>query len=286
MVMKEGGSIVGMAQVLVRKFPLGVTLAWIPGGPLGRPADWGPSLRESIESMSRSRLGLYCRIFSLAARSHEDMTQLAALGWQRPNTLINSGMSLAYPCAEVESERIGLASAKWRYNFRRAERSSHVTGVWVSPSADEILAAYASMQLLKGLKEQVARPVLNSMLETFQDRFLLVRCIDDQGRLLAFRGALLMGERGWEVYAAATPEGRKTYASYAVFWELMRQCAARGIRWYDMGGADPVGNKGVYDFKKGTGAQEIVYLGEWDWASVPLLRRTANFLIQRRNGNL
>jgi lipid II:glycine glycyltransferase (peptidoglycan interpeptide bridge formation enzyme) len=31
-----------------------------------------------------------------------------------------------------------------------------------------------------------------------------------------------------------------------------------------LSGIDPVKNKGVYDFKHGTGATEIKYVGEWD----------------------
>ena len=48
---------------------------------------------------------------------------------------------------------------------------------------------------------------------------------------------------------------------------LMKQCAERGVRWYDMGGVDPVNNRGVYDFKKGTGARALEYLGEWEWST-------------------
>ena len=86
------------------------------------------------------------------------------------------------------------------------------------------------------------------------------------------------------MFAAATPDGRNVYASHAAFWELMNQCEARGILSYDMSGADKMGSKGVYDFKKGTGGVDLEYLGEWDWATSSLLRHAANRLIKYRAG--
>ena len=46
----------------------------------------------------------------------------------------------------------------------------------------------------------------------------------------------------------------------------MKQCTLRGVEWYDMSGMDSINNKGVFNFKKGTGAKEYKYLGEWDYS--------------------
>jgi lipid II:glycine glycyltransferase (peptidoglycan interpeptide bridge formation enzyme) len=47
-----------------------------------------------------------------------------------------------------------------------------------------------------------------------------------------------------------------------------------------MGGIDPENNKGVYHFKKGTGAKEIRYLGEWEWSNSEMFRKVANWGIR------
>ena len=39
-------------------------------------------------------------------------------------------------------------------------------------------------------------------------------------------------------------------------------------------------NPGVYNFKKGTGATQVEYIGEWEWASSGLVRYFANFVIK------
>jgi lipid II:glycine glycyltransferase (peptidoglycan interpeptide bridge formation enzyme) len=139
------------------------------------------------------------------------------------------------------------------------------------------------MQNLKHLPPQITREQIVSLLGTFGDQCVLVRCDDAQGRLLALRGALTLGTKGWDTLAAATLEARKVYASHATFWELMRVCAERGVAWYDMGGIDPVRNRGVYDFKNGTGAAPLNYLGEWERASPTWLAPLAGRLVAWRS---
>jgi hypothetical protein len=60
----------------------------------------------------------------------------------------------------------------------------------------------------------------------------------------------------------------------------LRACAARYFR-RDVG-VDAVHNKGVYDFKRGTGAREVRYLGEWDAARPAPVRAVARRMIRRQ----
>ena len=277
----ENGQTVAMAQILARRFPLSITLAWVPGGPVGPVETWG----ESFRAATRQVIGthhLYCRVNPMREHISLDMEHMRLAGWLQPRAPLNTGISLSYKPSENEDTRITQASGNWRHNLRRSLKYKHVVSVWPNPDPDEILVVYEAMQSHKKLAEQISRSALISMLAAFGKQCIVVRCNDAQGRLLALRGALLFGDKAWDIFAAATPEARKVYASHAAFWELMKQCALRGVQWYDMSGVDPVGNRGVYDFKKGTGASKFLYLGEWDWATSSLLRHVANCLIKRR----
>lgn len=277
----DDGNAVGMAQVLMRRFPVGVAVAWVPGGPIGPAKVWGKPFRDAVRRVGRATL-LYCRISPLRERVAGDVETMMSNDWCMAISPLSSGKSLTYTPAEPESVREGLASRNWRHNLRRSTKQGHTVRLWSTPNPDEMLEVYRAMQTHKNLSEQISRPALLSILEGFGPRCVIVRCDDAQGQLLAFRGALVFGKKGWDVFAAATPDARKVYASHAAFWELMHQVAARGVSCYDMGGVDAEGNKGVYDFKKGTGATGVSYLGEWDWATSPLLRRAANYLTKRR----
>jgi lipid II:glycine glycyltransferase (peptidoglycan interpeptide bridge formation enzyme) len=145
-----------------------------------------------------------------------------------------------------------------------------------------MMKAYGIMQDLKNIAAQTNIREIESILSAFGKQCLIVRCDDQSGELLALRGAIVMESKAWDIFAVSSPAGRKVYASHATFWELMSQCAHRGVLYYDMGGADPINNRGVYDFKKGTGAIDTEQLGEWEYSNPSFLRHIANYLIGRR----
>ena len=86
--------------------------------------------------------------------------------------------------------------------------------------------------------------------------------------------------------AATTVIGRNTYSSYMLFWELTKKCKSLGVLNYDMGGIDKVNNKGVYHFKKRTGAKEIRYLGEFEMTTGIITRIAINCIIFFRKSNV
>lgn len=276
----DASGVRAVAQVLVKRYPLGVGMAWVPGGPLGEVNLWSDCLRQAIHTAVDVRF-LYFRISPMREHSGAVVSMLAAHGWRQSTALLTSGLSLAYHAALNEDERIQQCSGNWRHNLRRSAKHGSKVYLWGNPDPDEIMAAYAAMQAHKQLKAQTSRKEIESMLAALTDRCLLVRCDDAKGNMLALRGALVLGEKGWDTFAATTPAGGKVYASYAACWELMKQCAVRGVKWYDMGGVDPISNRGVYDFKKGVGALDMRYLGEWDHATPTILGALANLAIAR-----
>lgn len=272
------GNTVAMAQVLLKRYPLGVGMAWVPGGPVGDLDAWEDRLRRAIRKAAGVSF-LVCRINVMKAHVDQEGIQLEKQGWCRSTTPLLTGLSLTYQPSLSEGDRQKLCSGSWRHNLRRSSKYGLKIYVWNDPDPDQMIGIYNEMQSYKQLAEQTSRDAIESLLLVFSEQCFLVRCDDAEGNMLAFRGALLMGNKGWDTFAAATPQGRKVYASHMAFWELMQQCAARGIASYDMGGADPVNNRGVYDFKKGTGAEDIRYLGEWEHSRPKILGAIAGRLI-------
>ena len=87
--------------------------------------------------------------------------------------------------------------------------------------------------------------------------------------MIALRGAIYNNKKAWEILAASTNEARKLYATYATEWALIEYCCKRGVKIYDLTGADPKNNHGVYFFKKGTGAQLVKCFGEFEFSLIP-----------------
>ena len=274
------GRVLCVAQVLVRRLPLGIKFAWVPGGPAGEPTYWASSFIGGLKKVLGC-LFLYCRVNNMRSENQVDSLAMAP-AWCKPDYRLHTGLSMEYIPVGDESERIGRTSKNWGRNLRRAQKQGNTVRLWKSPDASEMYRVYREMQEYKSLGEQFSEEALASILRRFGMRCVVIRCDDAEGNLLAFRGALLFGNRGWDIFAASTAEGRKVYASHASFWELMNSCVELGVKWYDMSGIDPERAKGVYDFKKGTGAEHLKFLGEWDGASFPILRMVSNLIVKWR----
>jgi len=191
---------------------------------------------------------------------------------------------MLYELTGDEPERLKRASGNWRHNLKRAARYSLTVEHWEKPNQDAISALYREMENLKSLPVQHSAAELAAIFELCRERVVVFRCLDGAGRLLAIRAAGLCGVTAMDLLAAAGGDARKMYASHATLWALLGHCSQLGLREYDLSGVDPTGNKGVFDFKHGTGAKLIECLGEWEWSSVPGLCQIVNWWVRRNFG--
>jgi lipid II:glycine glycyltransferase (peptidoglycan interpeptide bridge formation enzyme) len=186
---------------------------------------------------------------------------------------------------DLASLQDGLSS-NWRHNLKRARKYKLSVTPWTNPDVEEILRVYRSMQNYKHLPEQCSREQLGCLRSTFGDKLKMFRCEDETGQTVALRACVIMGAKAWDMLAATAVEGRQTYASYLLLWSLVEHCKAMGIEQYDLMGVDPVANPGVHQFKQGTGARQVEYLGEWEWSNCALVKSAVNILMKTRSGGV
>lgn len=286
LVASNEGETTGMVQVLTRRVLPLVSIAWIPGGPGGELRLLNEQFRSLILEATGSPFVL---IRMSIQREHADLdeVQMKNHGWKASKHTILSGTSLEYDLSIDEGARERLLTRNWRHNLRRGNKRNVKVSKWVDPSPSEMKGVYDQMHEYKGtthLAQQNSLESITSLISQFRNDCIVVRCDDERGNIIALRGAIISGKQASDIFAAATPEGRRNYASYVTFWELMRLCEERGVSTYDMGGADPINNRGVYDFKRGTGARVIRYLGEWEFARPSFIGSIASRFIASRAG--
>jgi hypothetical protein len=279
----DEGVIVTMLQGLIRIYPFGTGIIWVPGGPGGDLSAIGRDLFGLIKRTAGLKR-FFLRLFPTRGESPADELVLLKCGMRKAQHAINSGLSMLYDL--TPGKELPRATKNWRHNLKRSEKYNLSVYLWVRPDIELIMSVYEYMESMKNIVRQYSREELSGLFESLGERIKLYRCDNADGELLGFRGCAVFGEKGWDLFAAVTEEGRKVYASYALFEALMRHCRAAGVLHYDMGGVDPVGNPGVYDFKKGAGAVIYKYLGEWDWATSIPLRWVSNWAISRKRGGL
>jgi len=282
----RNNQVVAMIQVQTRRYLSVIGLAWSPGGPVGDLSVCGLPMRQAIAGSSGARYLVY-RLNVMRPYMDTGAATMARHGWNNSQETILSGLSLVYDLTGNEESREEQLTKNWRHNLRRSYKRETKAYHWIDPNPAEIKQVYDHMHSYKGIEhlaQQNSLDSITSLITSFGSDCVVVRCDDDQGNVIALRGALIMGDQAWDTFAAATPAGRKIYASYRAFWELMRLCRERGIATYDMGGADPINNRGVYDFKHGTGAEVVRFLGEWEYSQPRVLGLIAGRRIAARMG--
>jgi hypothetical protein len=277
---RRSGRIIAAASVLVKR-KLGLAVCWIPGGPLGASDVLDGEFRAALGSVLGTKW-FYCRISLLRTDLENETSFMARTGWKRPAVAMSSGLTMSYTLAGDETERLKRTSGNWRHNLKRSGRYGLRIEQWESPDFEAISALYREMESLKSLPEQHSEAELAMIFTKCREQVVVYRCLTTEGRLLAIRAAGLSGATAIDLLAVAGGEARKVYASHATLWALLNHCSRLGLRDYDLSGVDPVGNKGVFDFKHGTGASLVECLGEWEWASLPGLRQAVNWLLARK----
>lgn len=276
----EHGKVVAAASILVkRKF--GFAMCWVPGGPVGSVRLLSKIFLKNLSSALGTNF-FYIRISHLRSGSLEECRYLAANNWLRPSSKMSSGHSMLYSLCGTDSDRLKRTTGNWRHNLKRSSRYELSIERWFKPDISAISALYREMESFKTIPTQHSELELAAMFEYLKDQIIVYRCTDAQGKLLALRAAGIFGDTALDLLAVAGIEARKVYASHATLWALLNHCSECGVTSYDLSGVDKIHNKGVYDFKHGTGAELVECLGEWESSSIPGVCFAINWLIGRR----
>ncbi len=273
---------VAMAQILVRTYPGRTVVAWCPGG-LAGPIDlWSSDLLDRIATVTRARR-LYLRVTFSRPCADDDVRYLSSRGWARPRSPVGAPMTMIWDLSETDEQMLAGLRPNWRHNLNRALRRKLRVSRWADASPAALGRLFDAMGAYKKINTGFDVSRLTALLQSLERRVVIYGCEDEHGAPLAIRAAAVQGTSAWDLLAATSPEGRRCYASYAVFWALARECRALGVTSYDLSGVDPGEGRGVYDFKRGTGAREVRWLGEWEWSTSALLRHGVNLATRHRS---
>ena len=271
-------------QCLVRKGPFGTAMAWAPGGFSGDLSLTDNVFTSSLKELLKSRF-LYIRFGMMIDFSSSDASLLANAGFRKSKDPIGAKQSMLLSIHSDQESMLSTASSNWKRNHKRSLRSPSAPYVWNDASPDQLEAAYQSMDEFKkveGVKLHMSALDIRSVQECFGPDLVLIRMDDENGKLLSVRGALVQQSTAWDFIAVTTPDGRKTYSSHRTLLALAQECARRGCTTLELGGIDPEKNKGVFDFKNGTGARITTYLGEWETANPSLIRPVISRIVSAK----
>jgi len=266
-------------QGFIKKYPLGIGIIWFP--------DWitsDLSFSKEFQNFIKKDLNLsfiYIRFCSNREFKEHDRKLLISNKWTRPTSLFKTGLTMELSLLPQENFRSNL-----KRNWRRSLDKSNDSDIFIEQiyNYETICNLYDELKSLKSLnkKDLFSAAEIKSIYESFGDNIIVLGAKNSTGKVIAIRAAIIHKDCAWDIFAATGEISRMLFASHKLFVSLIEECKKRGCVRYDLSGIDPVNGNGVYNFKKGTGASEKKYLGEFEWSNNLILKKMVNLMSKYR----
>ena len=255
------------AQVLFRRLPLGLSIAYLPKGPVGQ--NW-VSLWPQIDAACKSNRAVFLQVEPDLAEG-ELTAELANQmpGFSTENHTIQPRSTILVDLKADEEDLLARMKQKTRYNIRLAEKK----GVVVRET-DDIQGFFHLMQTT-GTRDGFAVHDISYYQKAFEIFSPTGACVllgaFHEDRPLAYLMLFLAGERSWYFYGASDDASRNLMPTYLLQWEAMRWSKTHGATVYDLWGIPDAseaeleeqfmqrseGLWGVYRFKRGFGGKVV-----------------------------
>jgi len=249
----------GVAQVLLKPLPLGLSVAYAPRGPLVAPEHLGEAIAALREALARER----CASLLCDPEAPDDpaiRASLARTGVSASPVFVQPRRTLLMDLSKGDEELFAAMRKKTRQYIHKAERAAVVTEE--SRDVDRFMKVLSAV----GQRDQFAirsREYFETLLSAFGDRALLMFARigdEDTGAMLLVR----MADRAWELYGGWSGAHAEARPFYLLKWRAMLRMRQLGVRRYDMYGLadsadDPLA--GVENFKLGYGGEVVEWIG-------------------------
>lgn len=305
--LSDGRQLVAGAQVLFRPLPLGLSLAYVPRGPVlaARDPDLLRELVAALDRTCRSRRAIFLKVEPDWEDSPEARELLRAAGFIPSFQTVQPRSTIRLDLTPEPEELLARMKAKWRYNIRLAGRR----GVVVRPARRGELSHFLDL-----MAETAARDRFAVHSPEYYRRAWELFVPAGLGTLLMawYEGMPLAGVfvvqwvgTAIYMYGASSSRERQRMPNHLLQWEAMLWARRQGCHTYDLWGIpDEVGANleawagrtpdrsgglwGVFRFKQGFGGRVVRTVGAWDRVYRPALYRgyrwvvTGSTLITRR----
>ncbi|MGE5265593.1 MAG: lipid II:glycine glycyltransferase FemX [Acidobacteriota bacterium] len=304
----QNGAWMAGAQVLFRRLPLGLCLAYVPRGPVGDPSQRQPFavLLDALISAAKARGAFALKI---EPDWHTPSVWTLPLAGGPQPWRVEAGLTIQ-PAATLHVDLtpepdaiLAAMKPKWRYNIRLAERK----GVSVRQGGADDISRFYRLLEITGARDRFGIHSLDyyrAAFDLLQDHARLFLA-EYEGELLAAIFVTAFGADGIYLYGASGNAHRERMPNHAVQWAAMQWAKSRGCTRYDLWGIpDPEGKdkersgetpsrnegslpEGLYRFKQGFGGKVVRYAGPCDIVFSPFkyrVYRQALALRQNRMG--
>jgi len=272
------------AQILFRRLPLGLTLAYLPKLAVSsQQLVVSEKFWAEVDLICKKHRAVFLKVEFDAWENETINTSHLALRTSTHN--IQPPRTIVVDLQGTEDDILARMKQKTRYNIRLAGKK----GVTVHPW-DDLPAFHQMMQITGGRDEFGVHS-----LEYYQRAYELFHptgmaellVAEYEGEPLAALMAFAHGKRAWYIYGASNDHERNRMPTYLLQWEAMHWARSNGAEEYDLWGVPDADEEtlesqftersdglwGVYRFKRGFGGEVKRAAQAMDRVYNPLLYR-------------
>ncbi len=281
------------AQILFRRLPLGLSVAYIAKGPLGsktRDMVGFQALWPDVDRFCRKMNAIFLKVepdlwepIKPVNDTLSVPTEAAPSGFRPGAQSIQPRRTLVVDLRGDEDQVLASMKQKTRYNIRLALKK----GIHVSPSTD--IDVFHRLMMITSERDFFGVHSLDYYRRAYELFHAQDECViltaEFEGEPLAALMVFRRGARAWYFYGASGNAHRERMPTYLLQWEAMRWARAHHCTSYDLWGVPDAdaqtleaqfmerngGLWGVYRFKRGFGGELLRALGPYDRIYRPAL---------------
>ena len=280
MAVTNGDAIIAGVRVLYRSLPLGLTIAYVPKGPL---VDWDDegavvTLLAALRQAAHRRRAFCLKLEPDLLDDPTLAARLVRLGLRPSAQFVQPRSTILIDLDGEEDESLACFKRKTRRNVRVAARK----GVDVRDRTASNLPAFQSLLEETARRKHFAihsagfyHAAYDLFVPSGHARLLLAT---HQDTVLAGRIVFALGHKAWTLCSASGSTHRNLNPNYLLQWEAIRWAKEKGCPIYDMWGIPDEDEEvlereflkrsgglwGAYGFKRGFGGRVVCYLGAYD----------------------
>jgi len=272
LVLNRNGEAVAIAQLrIIRPTPLKFGMAYLRWGPIcqRRGSDLEPEVLSQMAHALHAeyvvKRGLLLQIlpnaFAGSPRSEMFRSAFSSFAQEAP-TQANIYRTFILDLAPSLEELRRKLDAKWRNKLSGAEKNGlNVIAGSGTGEYETFCGMYRQMRNRKDFETTVDIQEFGKIqAELAMTERLRILIVEQAGVPVAGVVASAMGDSAIYLLGATSDAGLKAKGSYLLQWTLIQWLKENGVRWYDLGGIDPEGNPGVYQFKRGFSGADVCQL--------------------------
>lgn len=264
------------AMVLFRKLPLGLTIAYIPRGPIGYDFS---DLWSEIHALCRSNHAVFLRVepgfWQDEPRAQELIQSMR--GFRGAFATVQPPRTILIPLRGNEDDWLARMNQKTRYNIRLSQKKDLIVEeTWDAAAFHQLMRLTGERDAFGVHSERYYQTCLDCFRPLNQVRILQVSYRD---QILAAIMLFIQGKRGYYLYGASSNLERNRMPNYLLQWRAMQICKEEGCVEYDLWGVPDEdesvleadfqnrhdGLWQVYRFKRGFGGELKRTSGSYDY---------------------